>query len=387
MFSPESLPVQIAVAGGSAPLSAQQKKFNRNSARIEKLRDQLQQWQLAIDSYRERNGREVQPLLQETQRLLVQVLEAVDGNYDNAKLSKRQRQMYAEVITGYAAHLLEVIEPQHPAFATLKELYNRHSGGDFDEDQQEQNYLAQQMTQEMVRDMFGADIDAEEFDFRNPDAVIQKIQAHMQAEHQAYEQAQAEAEQQRAKRPRKPSARELKAQAEAAQATQSVREVYRKLASLLHPDRESDPAERERKTALMQRVNQAYQDNKLLDLLQLQLEVEQIDADHIANLSEERLKYYNRVLAEQVKELEDEIACLQEGCFEFGFGMRSPRKPSDLMAQLRQHTQGLNYQLQLLQRSLNSFAASSTGISDWVKTEYKSIQEDRRREALFPQDW
>ena len=118
MFSPESLPVQIAVAGGSAPLSAQQKKFNRNSARIEKLRDQLQQWQLAIDSYRERNGREVQPLLQETQRLLVQVLEAVDGNYDNAKLSKRQRQMYAEVITGYAAHLLEVIEPQHPAFAT-----------------------------------------------------------------------------------------------------------------------------------------------------------------------------------------------------------------------------------------------------------------------------
>jgi curved DNA-binding protein CbpA len=37
-----------------------------------------------------------------------------------------------------------------------------------------------------------------------------------------------------------------------------VREVFRKLASELHPDRETDPAEHARKTELMQRVNQAY---------------------------------------------------------------------------------------------------------------------------------
>ena len=49
--------------------------------------------------------------------------------------------------------------------------------------------------------------------------------------------------------------------------SQSIREVYRKLAGALHPDRESDPQERERKTALMQRVNQAYAKNNLLQLL------------------------------------------------------------------------------------------------------------------------
>ncbi len=50
---------------------------------------------------------------------------------------------------------------------------------------------------------------------------------------------------------------EQRREAEAQQATQSVREVYRKLASALHPDRETDERQREAKTALMQRVNQA----------------------------------------------------------------------------------------------------------------------------------
>ena len=53
----------------------------------------------------------------------------------------------------------------------------------------------------------------------------------------------------------------------ALEASQSVRDVYRKLVSALHPDREADGAERERKTALMQRANQAYERNDLLELL------------------------------------------------------------------------------------------------------------------------
>ncbi len=45
----------------------------------------------------------------------------------------------------------------------------------------------------------------------------------------------------------------------ARQASLSVREIFRKLASALHPDREADAAERERKTVLMKRVSQACQ--------------------------------------------------------------------------------------------------------------------------------
>ena len=79
-----------------------------------------------------------------------------------------------------------------------------------------------------------------------------------------------------------------------------MREVYRKLASALNPDRESDPIERERKTALMQRVNQDYARNNLLELMELQLELEHIDQDALKNISQDRLKHYNAIMKEQI---------------------------------------------------------------------------------------
>jgi hypothetical protein len=86
-----------------------------------------------------------------------------------------------------------------------------------------------------------------------------------------------------------------------------------KLASALHPDRESDPQERERKTALMQRVNQAYAKNNLLQLLELQLELEHIDQSTINEIGEDRLKHYNSILKEQLGELDHEIEHVEAG--------------------------------------------------------------------------
>ena len=101
------------------------------------------------------------------------------------------------------------------------------------------------------------------------------------------------------------AARKEQAQREA---SQSVRDVFRRLASALHPDRETDPGERERKTMLMQRANEAYARDDLLALLNLQLELDHIDADHLAGLSKERIASYNHVLRDQVRALEQEIA-------------------------------------------------------------------------------
>ncbi len=71
-----------------------------------------------------------------------------------------------------------------------------------------------------------------------------------------------------------------------------------------------DPQERERKTALMQRANQAYQKNNLLQLLELQLELEHIDQSSINSLSEDRLKYD---LKKQLRELGQEILHVEIG--------------------------------------------------------------------------
>ncbi len=135
----------------------------------------------------------------------------------------------------------------------------------------------------------------------------------------------------RAERRAKPSdARRTAAQkrrAEEAQRTaQSLREVFRKLAGALHPDREMDPARRAAKTKLMAKVNEAYGRADLLALLELQLRIEQIDAEHLANVEEVRLLHYNRVLVEQLAELRAEIEGA-EAAFHAELGLQPGEAP------------------------------------------------------------
>lgn len=95
------------------------------------------------------------------------------------------------------------------------------------------------------------------------------------------------------------------------EASQSLREVYRKLASALHPDRASDAEEAARKTTLMQQANQAYEAGNLLALLELQLQAEQIDMERLASLDQRRLDHYATVLQEQLADLQREAAALE----------------------------------------------------------------------------
>jgi uncharacterized protein (UPF0335 family) len=109
---------------------------------------------------------------------------------------------------------------------------------------------------------------------------------------------------------RKSEEKEARLEQAAKEVSQSVRDVYRKLASALHPDRETDPVTQKQRTEQMQRVNQAYEAGDLLTLLNIQLEVEQIDADHLTSLSAERLAHYNMILKDQLNELKGEVNAL-----------------------------------------------------------------------------
>jgi hypothetical protein len=78
-------------------------------------------------------------------------------------------------------------------------------------------------------------------------------------------------------------------------------------------NRETDPQKRQRKTELMQRANQAYGKNNLLQLLELQLELEHIDQNAINTISADRLRHYNTILKEQLGELDQEIRHVEMG--------------------------------------------------------------------------
>ena len=57
----------------------------------------------------------------------------------------------------------------------------------------------------------------------------------------------------------------------------SIRELYRKLASVLHPDKEHDAEVRAEKTELMKKLNNAYRDNDIETLMNMQMELTQSD--------------------------------------------------------------------------------------------------------------
>jgi hypothetical protein len=148
-----------------------------------------------------------------------------------------------------------------------------------------------------------------------------------------------------------------------------LREIFRKLASALHPDRETDAAEREAKTALMQRVNQAYAASDLLTLLELQLQIEQIDASHIASASAARLKHYNKIMAEQLAELRGEITRMEMGWkMEFGISPFADADPRRLMKVLQESERQWRAHLASMQRDVRRLA-NAAATKQWLKGE------------------
>ncbi|WP_180039517.1 MULTISPECIES: molecular chaperone DnaJ [unclassified Acinetobacter] len=88
---------------------------------------------------------------------------------------------------------------------------------------------------------------------------------------------------------------------------QSLKTVYLKIASIIHPDREPDESKKAEKTELLQRANEAYEQEDLFFLLKLQLEVEQSKNGSNKGLSAEQVKFYQQALEAQSQSLKQQI--------------------------------------------------------------------------------
>ena len=288
--------VRIAPQTDQPNLSKGQKAFNTLVKKIEASRKDLGLWQAASVAYQQKVASDCMPLLKTFSGLRIDLLHALDRALDRHVLTKAERRVVQNHICEMADDLIGQTGDE-----SLKALYNKHSDGDFDAEQ----VAAAQALKSNMADIFGLDLGDGKFDPTSPEDLIEKIQAEMEKAHLIGLEEE-DRRSQRKKTPRQ-QARAEKAKLEADTTSLSIREVYRKLASALHPDREPDAAERARKTGLMQRVNQAYGKKDLLQLLELQLELEHIDAKAISGLSEDRLKHFNKILKEQLAELEQEI--------------------------------------------------------------------------------
>ena len=288
------------------PATKAQRLFNQLVTAIGRLREKLKRWQDFLPRYNQRLSTEMAPLrlqLRAGQRRMVDLVdELLSRPAPGRRLANRERAKLRHLL---ATLLLDILaDGDDPKLEALYDKYN-----DVPLAQVRQSEM--KLTEVMLDNVFGLDV-GDEHGASSTEDLLRHAQRTMEEriEDEARQAEAADAER-AGKRSRSGTAKAAAAQAKREQAEreigQSLREVYRKLASALHPDREPDAGARQRKTLMMQRVNQAYAANDLLTLLGLQLEIEQIDAAHITNVSPQRLAHYNQILREQVADLEAEL--------------------------------------------------------------------------------
>lgn len=296
-----STSISISLKKDDPVLSREQKQFNKLIKDIDKERDTLISWKDIIPKYQQLYISSLCPLLDEMQSLKASLVKLLDHMHTNEKLNKTEKEKVTNIICSMIDDLVDPDDTNN-----LKDIYNKYTESDFDQEMDEEV----QVFKNIVADRFGVDL-GDDFKMDSPEEVMAKLLNKMK------QKASQEDEIKHQKTTRRKSAKaiekEKKLNEEALEISQSIKDVYRKLVIFLHPDKEQDPIERERKTILTQRVNDAYTNKDLLKLLELQLEIEQIDQTSINTINSERLKTYNKILREQLNSIRQEIDAVHVG--------------------------------------------------------------------------
>ena len=299
----------IGVRGGAKKLTKTQKRFNRLVEQINAQREAIAHWQAYREIYQKRLAGEYQPLAARMRERRIALVELLDRIMDSGELGQRHRAKVRDILEALLSGLLA--EAEDPALVVL---YDKYADVSFADTQQQQVEAMRAVAAEEL----GIDVDDYEGG-DSPEDLADWIDVQVRAAH---------AEPPPASKPRRKTAKadaRATAQTEvAAGGSRALRDIFRKLASALHPDREHDVAERARKTELMKELNQAYAERDLLRLLELQIRVEQIDDETLKGLDEDRLRHYIHVLEERAGRLQEELVALVQP-FALSLGDAGPR--------------------------------------------------------------
>ena len=356
--------LQIAAGSGPSALTPEQKRFNTLIRQIEQARRTLEAWRDNVPLYLQAHTNVIAPLLESLAAARRERAFTFDRLLDQPGWTRAERATLRELVCDSVAQILEGADEDD---AALKALFDKHAEVDFDTDQHE----SRMALKDMVEAVTGFDL-GDDAGIASDEDLFRRMQEQLAAQNASAGARPADAPAGR----RRKSAAQQRREEEAQHASQSIREVFRKLASALHPDRETDPEQRAAKTALMQKVNQAYAANDLLTLLELQLRIEQVDASHIASASTQRLKHYNKVLSEQLAELKAESARLETGFrIDYGLGPGWGLNPTRLAGLVDQNARQLRAGVATIQRDIR-LLADKVAAKRWLKRERQRLRDD-----------
>jgi hypothetical protein len=286
------------------PLSRWQREFNTLSAEVTALRGTLADAQDLLHAYRAHVAQVLEPRWRDMVAVRRDWVLAADrvlqrqSTWPKAQRLTRKRQKH---LVEFLLALIDDLLTDMDADDELTAIHDRYS----DISLQESIELGQALMPSMLGQALSEDATQgrDDDDADDVASILRRALGQLDAQMQRNQarrdrQAQARGGPTKAERKREQAAKDV---------SQSLRDVYRKLASTLHPDREPDATERARKTQLMQQANQAYEQGDLLQLLSLQLSVLQTDANALARADDARLKLYCQALRDQRQVLATEI--------------------------------------------------------------------------------
>lgn len=358
MATSSSQSLRISTRKQAARLTPAQKKFNTLIGRINRQRKRLAEWQEIMPIYQEEVLKTFQPLRDSYAGFQAQMVELLDSHYTNNRFSRLQKEKVSHIISDICVELIN----DHGR-DDLNPIANRHSDVDFDDQQEQMKAMGGDVLRAILKAEFGIDPGDIELDMDDPYGTAERLGNILDEQ-----QRKAEEQRPRRKKTARQLAREQREKEEESKISQSIRAVYRQLVGALHPDRETDPEEHQRKTGLMQQVTVAYKNRNLLQLLELQLTVEQIDQNAIDSINEDRLNHFNTILQRQSLELKQEIEEVELHMRAAGgldpFELLTPRK---LMSALRTDKKQLEIEIVEIQRDLRLFK-DIRKVKNWLKT-------------------
>ena len=274
-------------------LSKLQKQFNTNVKKINELKQRLKDDGEQLRKIITRVQSDIIPTEHKHFEKIIELVFVFDKHHDDPFFKKKEKAKIADFIVNKSHELIEITGNEE-----LKVLYEKYTNESFDEMDAEAENATAEMMKNMMSSMFGVDFE-EDADVSDP----QKMQEYMERK---MEEKQAEAKKSKKKKTDKQIEKEEKMKEEANNISKAARSIYTDLVKAFHPDRERDETERDRKTEIMKKVTQAYEDDDLFELLRLKIELQGADIESLT-MADEQLKYYNKILKEQVRELEESL--------------------------------------------------------------------------------
>ncbi len=290
----------VPVPAADRPLTKAQETFRSLLARVEILRESIENEEQALDTALNFYATEIVPRLARHAALHKELVRALAPKVNKTLFPRKPERL--EIRELLQECLDEIAKTERGLTdADLREIYSNVHGIGYAEHEQQTLAAVKQALGEMFAEA-GVEADfselestASEADFMaKAEELIARVRRMKQAETEAAHCAETghhstDDEQLRA-------AEELR--------KRSIATIYKQLARVLHPDLERDRELQKQKVELMQELTVAFHQNDLHTLLRLEMQWIEKEGGDVERLTEEKLEVYNEFLARQVEGLE-----------------------------------------------------------------------------------